>query len=178
MGKRSLQVICQTGRSSKDASVERCQVKTCTCMIQSTLIILIYLHHAEMVTMNNQKHKRKSEYCSWMRFINAQVYIHINKYPEYRVWGTIMLQLSSIKGRITMVHKLYAYYTCACTTLSSSSCFFEAKLVLDVYISDDGRITSLNGSLLSLHLGEREGLTLCRCMNITLMCLVNFIGLT
>ena len=67
-----------------------------------------------------------------------------------------MLQLSSIKGRITMVHKLYAYYTCACTTLSSSSCFFEAKLVLDVYISDDGRITSLNGSLLSLHLGERE----------------------
>ena len=54
-----------------------------------------------------------------------------------------------------MVHKLYAYYTCACTTLSSSSCLFEAKLVLDVYISDDGRITSLNGSLLSLHLGER-----------------------
>lgn len=61
---KGLQVICQTGRSSKDASVERCQVKTCTCMIQSTLIILIYLHHAEMVTMNNQKHKRKSEYCS------------------------------------------------------------------------------------------------------------------
>ena len=79
-----------------------------------------------------------------------------------------------------MVHKLYAYYTCACTTLSSSSCFFEAKLVLDVYISDDGRITSLNGSLLSLHLGQRErgSYILCRCMNITLMCLVNFIGLT
>ena len=72
-----------------------------------------------------------------------------------------MLQLSSIKGRITMVHKLYAYYTCACTTLSSSSCFFEAKLVWDVYISDDGRITSLNGSLLSLHLGGQEGLTFC-----------------
>ena len=85
-----------------------------------------------------------------MRCINVQIYIYNG-----------ILQLFSIKGRITMVHKLYAYYTCACTTLSSSSCFFEAKLVLDVYISDDGRITSLNGSLLSLHLGEREGLTFC-----------------
>ena len=52
------------------------------------------------------------------------------------------------KRKIIIAYKLYVYYTCACT------CFGGPKLVC-VYsiVSDDRRITSLNGSVLSLHLG-------------------------